>query len=201
MKKKVLALLSLIVLVAFVFPFNALADSSPKWDYKNISKIEGTVIKSGKHKVGTKLEAGEYKLFAKDNFAYFALLGDSNGKDIIANQIFDTQTYVTVRDGQFLELRDCVAVKFNENDKKLMESIKATKFTSVAFGGTFKVGFDIPANEYEVESIDDDMSYWSILTSSDTHDIDSNEIFEGSSYVTVEDGQYLELRDAKIPLK
>ena len=61
--------------------------------------------------------------------------------------------------------------------------------------GTLKVGVDIPAGEYKVTSTrSSGDGYWCIRNSSAADArILKNDSFSGSSYVTVEDGQYLEL--------
>lgn len=60
--------------------------------------------------------------------------------------------------------------------------------------GTYKIGADLPAGEYKLTSVSDD-AYWEVKNSSDADaDIVGNDIFSGSAYVTVYDGQYLTLR-------
>lgn len=64
--------------------------------------------------------------------------------------------------------------------------------------GTLKVGTDIPAGEYKITSTrSSGEGYWAILDSSGTNaNILANDAFTGSSYATVEDGQYFELKGA-----
>lgn len=60
--------------------------------------------------------------------------------------------------------------------------------------GMYKVGADLPAGEYKLTCQSDD-AYWGVTNSSDADaDIVGNDIFSGSAYVTVYDGQYLTLR-------
>jgi hypothetical protein len=71
--------------------------------------------------------------------------------------------------------------------------------TTATYGpGTLKVGTDIPAGEYKVTSTrSSGEGYWAILNSSGTNaNILANDAFTGSSYATVEDGQYFELKGA-----
>ena len=72
-----------------------------------------TVINEGTYKVGSEIPAGEYKLTTTTSVSgYYAILKDSSGTDnIIANDNFDNQSYVTVKDGQYLELSRCKAEK------------------------------------------------------------------------------------------
>lgn len=60
--------------------------------------------------------------------------------------------------------------------------------------GTYKVGVDIPAGEYRLTATSDN-AYWEVTESSAADaDIVGNDVFDGSTYVTVSDGQYLKLR-------
>ena len=60
-----------------------------------------------------------------------------------------------------------------------------------------KVGKDIAPGTYLVKADSDIMSYWAIT---DTYDeLYDNDIFEGQTYVTVKEGQYLELTGCYIP--
>lgn len=74
-----------------------------------------TVISEGTYKVGSEIPAGEYKLTTTTSVSgYYAILKDSSGTDnIIANDNFDNQSYVTVKDGQYLELNRCKAEKID----------------------------------------------------------------------------------------
>ena len=69
-----------------------------------------------------------------------------------------------------------------------------TSSTSVG-SGTYKVGADIPAGEYKLTVADDnDKGYWEVKNSSaDDAEIVDNDNFEGSTYLTVTDGQHLKL--------
>lgn len=75
-----------------------------------------------------------------------------------------------------------------------MEQQSAAPETPSYGEGTYKVGADLPAGEYKLTSVSDD-AYWEVKNSSDADaDIVGNDIFSGSAYVTVYDGQYLTLR-------
>lgn len=59
-------------------------------------------------KVGHDLPAGEYKLVCESGKSgYYAIYDDSRHDDIVANDIFDNSTYVTVARGQYLKLSRC----------------------------------------------------------------------------------------------
>lgn len=67
--------------------------------------------------------------------------------------------------------------------------------------GMYKVGVDLQPGEYKINSPGD--GYDAITTNSrhTLNSIVSNDNFTGNKYVTVEDGQYLELKNATLILK
>ena len=66
-------------------------------------------LKEGQYLVGVDFPAGEYKLENndEDKSAYYAITSDANGRDIIANDNFKGGSYVSVSDGQYLEINRC----------------------------------------------------------------------------------------------
>lgn len=78
-------------------------------------KPELNVDGVGMFKVGTHIPAGEYKLEASGGTGYYCIYPDSRQDDIISNDNFDGQNYVTVTDGQYLVLVRC---KFAEPPEK-----------------------------------------------------------------------------------
>lgn len=71
------------------------------------------IISSGTYKVGSDIEAGEYKLTCTSSVgAYWEVTNSSSpDADIVGNDNFDGSTYVTVNDGQYLKLSRCTAEK------------------------------------------------------------------------------------------
>lgn len=69
-------------------------------------------IGDGTYKVGTDIEAGEYRLTATSGTqGYWEVTNSSEADaDIVGNDNFTGNTYVTVKDGQYLKLRRCTAV-------------------------------------------------------------------------------------------
>lgn len=74
---------------------------------------------TGMFKVGTHIPAGEYKLESTDGLGYYCIYPDSRQDDIIANDNFEGQNYVTVSDGQYLVLSRC---KFTNPPEKPIKS-------------------------------------------------------------------------------
>ena len=111
---------------------------------------------------------------------------------VIGNHIFDYNAFVTVSDGQYFKISDAIAVPVS-----LIDGITYQIDTSKS--GMFRIGIDLPAGEYRLNSLPDDSGYYCIYDSSQPDaDIVANHIFEGQSYVTVTDGQYLVLSDCMI---
>ena len=65
----------------------------------------------GTYKIGSDMPAGEYRLTSTSTYgAYYEILSNSTGIDnIIDNDNFDNQAYVTVSEGQYLKLVRCTA--------------------------------------------------------------------------------------------
>lgn len=155
-------------------------------EVKNIYEQAGGQIfknkfNSGQYKVGSDIEPGEYVIFADGTSGYFAVTSDANGDDIIANSNFTYNSIMTVYDGEYLELSRCYAVPIEE-----VEQI------SLKDGNMFKVGMHLEPGEYKVVP-DNDEGYYCIYGDDRQDDIVANDNFSGQSYVSVSDGQYLEL--------
>lgn len=73
----------------------------------------------GMFKVGTHIPAGEYKVDSGNDMGYYCIYSDSRQSDIIANDNFKGQNYVTVSDGQYLVLSRC---KFTDTPEKSVPS-------------------------------------------------------------------------------
>ena len=144
-------------------------------------------IDQGQYKVGTDIAPGEYAVFSTGERGYFSVCSDANGSDIIYNDNFTYNSFITVNDGEYLELSRAYAIPLSENDVEI----------NTDGAGMFRVGIDIPAGEYKVIA-DADKGYYCIYPSSRHGDIIANDNFTGQSYVTVKEGQYLELSRCRI---
>lgn len=144
-------------------------------------KIYETSYSSGQYKTGVDIPAGEYVTFADSGSGYFAISSDSNGSDILANDNFEYNSIITVNDGEYLELSRCYAV-----------SIEDVETIEISSGNMFKVGTFLQAGEYKLEP-DSENGYYAVYNDSRHRDIVANGNFEGQTYVTVSDGQYLML--------
>ena len=77
----------------------AIADA-PKVEPKN------GILPSGMYLIGKDLPAGEYKVMAKRDGSYIEVSASSGHtlEDIISNDLFSGERYITVQDGQYLKL-------------------------------------------------------------------------------------------------
>lgn len=141
----------------------------------------------GTLKAGTDIPAGEYIVLASSaRGGYVSVNSDPNGNDIIFNENFDYNTIITVQDGEYVELSRSIAYPFEQwCSQNTLDSTRA--------GVTFKIGVNLPAGEYKLTATNDRGGYYCVYSDSRYQDIVSNDNFNGQSYVSVSDGQYLQL--------
>ena len=141
----------------------------------------------GKYKVGRDFIAGEYVLLNTSDYSgYFAISSDTNGRDTVANGLFEVNSIITVYDGEYLELSRCIAIE--STDFYSSYTIKADRD-----GTMLKVGSDIMPGEYKLIAASDTSGYYSIYNDSRQTDIVDNSLFKNSAWVTVQYGQYIVL--------
>jgi hypothetical protein len=152
-----------------------------------------TTYSAGTYKVGIDIPAGEYCIYCTSSISgYYSVNADSKGDSIIGNDNFDYNAFVTVSDGQYLELSRATAVPVSAIDG-VSYKIDTSKT------GTFRVGIDIPAGEYKLINDSKLSGYYCVYNNSNPDaDIVTNDNFEGQTYITVSDGQYLLLSRCKI---
>ncbi|MDU0319002.1 MULTISPECIES: hypothetical protein [unclassified Enterococcus] len=167
-------------------------DSSTELSSEDTSTVSSneekhTEFKTGNYKIGEKMPAGEYKLTSDGSIAYYKISSDPNGEEIITNGTFNTFGYLSVQDGQYLTLQDIVATPISE----------VSPYTGDYKQGTYKVGFDIKAGEYELKADSND-AYVKISTDANGEDIVSNDTFTNNKFIQITDGQYLTLQACEI---
>lgn len=150
---------------------------------------DDALLGSGEYKVGDDLPAGEYYVKCNSYNLYIEVSSDSSGDldSIIYNLNTEGGVYITVEDGEYLEIDGGDLYELDKAPDRGPEN-------GYYKDGMYKVGEDIPAGEYQVES-SKDLAY--IEVSSDSrHQIEgiiTNDNFENNKYITIEDGQYLTL--------
>ena len=158
---------------------------------------------SGLYKVGVNLPAGEYLLQADQratragsweikvdltNYSGFTTASDyTNTFDIVT---FETGTDVVLENITAYPISSVPAYPFTRYEE-----------------GTYRVGTDLPAGEYQVDltferTSEQGYGYWgidsgSIHSNSGGYSLDSEQM-EGPATITVEEGQYLTLKRARI---
>lgn len=154
-------------------------------------------IKAGMYKVGTDISQGEYLLYSEGSMAYYQVSKDSSGalESIISNDNFQGTRYVTVKDGQYLELRGSKMLPVSEAPVQNPENGKYGE-------GMYRVGRDIKAGEYKVVS-SGTAAYYEVASNSGggIESIVTNDNFEGEKYITIKDGQYIKLNGCTITAK
>lgn len=148
------------------------------------------VYREGMYAVGTDIEPGEYYIYCSDNRScYFAVYKDSSGtlSSIIANENINSFAFVTVKAGQYLQVKDG---NFIESSKAVPPKADPNGFY---VAGMYRVGIDIPAGEYKLVADPGDRSYVAVYKDSlnKLSSIVANENFENSYYISVVEGQYL----------
>ena len=170
---------ALLIVLALSASGRAFAGDSP---FENM-----TTYPEGQYKVGADFIAGEYVLLNTSDYSgYFSISSDANGRDIVANGLFEVNSIVTVYNGEYLELSRCIAV--DAGDFYSAYSIKTE-----LDGTMLKVGYDIMPGEYKLLASSDQPGYYCIYDSSRQTDIADNDLFKNSAWVTVKYGQYLVL--------
>lgn len=142
-----------------------------------------TTYSSGQYKVGIDIPSDEYVIFATSDSGYFSVTADPNGDDIVLNDNFDANSIATVYEGEYLELSRAFAVSSED-------FYESHTILSDVPGIMLKVGYDIEPGEYKLVATNDS-GYYCVYADSRHDDIVSNDNFEGFSYVSVSEGEYL----------
>lgn len=149
------------------------------------------LLSDGQYKVGDDLPAGEYYVKCNSYNLYIEVSSDSSGNlsSVIYNLNTEGGVYITVEDGEYLKIQ-------GGDLYKLSDSPDRGDDRGYYKDGMYKVGEDIPAGDYEVESTKD-QGYIEITKNSrhKVEDIITNDNFKTSKDVKLEDGQYIFLRN------
>ena len=150
----------------------------------SISFYSPSTYKAGTYKVGTEIPAGEYYLEPiSDTLVSYSIYSDGAKENILDIEIFKGQCFVTVEDGQYLELDNCTGIPVNEAAFECDENDIGA--------GMYRVGIDIPRGEYKLYPPDNRSAYIHVYTNStESRETIQSETIDDIKYITVDDGQY-----------
>ena len=115
--------------------------SSGGFDLKAALDPPAVWYTAGMYKVGTDIPAGEYYIKAdEEKTAYFCLSSDSSGDSILYNGNPKNNYFLTVSDGQYLQVK--------RGTFTLSSEIRPLAYSGDLEEGMYRVGYDIPAGEY-----------------------------------------------------
>ena len=139
----------------------------------------------GQYRVGRDMLSGEYVLLSTSNYgSYFAVTSDALGDDILFNDIFDTNSIITVEYGEYVKLQRCIAIRADDFYSRY--TIKSSNP-----GVMLRVGYDVEPGEHRLRAQSGETGYYCIYNDSRHDDIIANDLFENSAYVTLRWGQYI----------
>lgn len=203
-KKPFYKRIGFVVFVSILSFWLFLVSIIPKYESNPPQTPTGTVIatgnlendgiyRAGMYAVGTDIEPGEYYIYCTDDIGcYFAVYKDSSGTldSIIANENIDSFAFVTVKAGQYLQVK---RGNFIESSKAVLPKADPNGFY---VAGMYRVGIDIPAGEYKFVADAGDMAYVAVYKDglNTLSSIVTNENFENTYYLSVEEGQYLYIK-------
>ena len=175
-------------------PIPAITDIPDVIQDSATSYVEGTYI------VGKTIPSGDYIVFpTRDSVnATIEISSDSlnNFDSLLFMEEFENFSYIHLNDGEYVTVEDGTLTVWNG------DSLSALSGTSNIVPGTYIVGVDIPAGEYELVSNGSlrDAHYvlYSEIPSSKENIFVSAEYYKNNGFLTVSDGQYLVFRNATL---
>lgn len=156
-------------------------------------------LSDGTFKVGEDLDPGTYVLVTQEGeyMGSFDITTDTTGdiEAMVDSNAFENFTYIKVKKGQYLQLKDCDLYIVEEIEDEALDFSDFDELTN----GMFRVGKDIEPGEYKLEAIDSDLDGWFSLYNNlaggykNGPDLQDADYFSGSKLITLRDGQYLKL--------
>lgn len=168
-------------------------------DIKDPDELPKTENKYSNDKflVGSDIPAGEYFITVEETGeGSYAIFENAQAEGVIAFSVFENNAFVSVEEGQYIELVNAYGVPIAETPNMVPED--GTYNT-----GMYRVGIDIPAGIY-VATVDDDSEAGIYTISNDMNatDIAVTGGVRGDSIIqiTLEEGQYLNLHHSSVSL-
>ena len=147
------------------------------------------------YKVGEDINAGLYLASLTDgSIASYCIASDPDCDDILSNGHFHERSYIEVNDGEYLDTSFCDIIPFSD-----AEPYQASN--GIIDEGQYLVGFDIAPGAYRlIGTGTGDAGRYTISYDANGDRIADENTFVGYDYVTVYNGEYLELSNCVIEL-
>ena len=158
----------------------------------NIEELYDHCYYTGKYIIGQgKLTAGEYVLFTDnpDGSTYTVYSDASSGQAVLTGTIF-YNTIISVNDGESLELgENCKAVP-----------IEDAEYIDEEEGTMFKIGYHLEAGNVKL-AVDDSPASYKVYADSRHATVLREESISGNVTISVNDGEYLELKNCHVDIE
>lgn len=174
-------------------------EDSKDYSDADVSKsfADSYLLSDGKYLVGVDLPAGDYIIY-ENNFLFDGILAgsykiySSSAADAkkICSKTVGNWSFISLEDGQYIDLNRCY-----------LYDISKTDLVNTKTDGEFRVGIDIPAGEYRLRETSS-LNCYSVDSGYTAYDKTVGfHMVDGQDYVTVEDGQLLDLAGCVIDEK
>ena len=178
---------------------SAVSEESKDYSDADVSKsfADSYLLSDGKYLVGVDLPAGDYIIYG-NNFLFDGILAgsykiySSSAADAkkICSKTVGNWSFISLEDGQYIDLNRCY-----------LYDISKTDLVNTKTDGEFRVGIDIPAGEYRLRETSS-LNCYSVDSGYTAYDKTVGfHMVDGQDYVTVEDGQLLDLSGCVIDEK
>lgn len=153
------------------------------------AKVDSLSWKAGEYEVGKDIPMGEYVIM---NCNGFSIYSDASKKSkIIDDGMQNSRQIITVKSGEYFVVKSgtiypiATAPKYEYNN--------GTHY--LVYNGTYKIGTDIPAGAYDLSTGIGRVGSYAVYSDStrEKSTLIKSERFSSQAYVTVSDGQYLEI--------
>lgn len=178
---------------------SVVSEDSKDYSDADVSKsfADSYLLSDGKYLVGVDLPAGDYIIYG-NNFLFDGILAgsykiySSSAADAkkICSKTVGNWSFISLEDGQYIDLNRCY-----------LYDISKTDLVNTKTDGEFRVGIDIPAGEYRLRETSS-LNCYSVDSGYTAYDKTVGfHMVDGQDYVTVEDGQLLDLAGCVIDEK
>ena len=179
--------------VSFLEQYSEKIDANIATD--NVKNDEKDEYKAGQYKVGSDIPAGVYFASAEENAIIpYIEVKDGSGSDAntISYTLFDTFAIIGLRDGEYVRISEGTLSDISTS-KDYVDGVITEGITD----GMYEVGFHIPAGEYKtVENQGALIAYIAVYDDPYQDKTLDYIILDGNGYITLKDGNYVEISEA-----